>query len=140
MHCKNLDLAMKYIFWFTLTIRKMWKITKSLSSKWIFSCESDSTNVRPTVRPSVCSPILRTPFNLNPSSFSIHPSSFNLHSSSFNFHHSSFILWLLSFSACFSEWDVDSYLHKQYIDICKVNSSSTINEIWVWASLLYWHT
>ena len=36
MHCKNLDLAIKYIFWFTLTIREMWTITKSISSKWIF--------------------------------------------------------------------------------------------------------
>ena len=36
--------------------------------------------------------VIKTPFNLNPSSFNILPSSFDLHPSSFNFHHSSFNL------------------------------------------------
>ena len=46
---------------------------------------------------SVCLSILKTPFNLNPSSLNILPSSFNLHPSSFNFHPSSFNLHPSSF-------------------------------------------
>ena len=98
-------------------MEKLWcfyKFMAMLKNKIFFSRKSDSTitNVRLSVCLFVCPFVLKTLFNLNPSSFKIHPSSFKIHPSSFNLHPlsifqlssfifqpSSFILQLLSFSA-----------------------------------------
>ena len=52
----------------------------------------------PSICLFVCLSILKTPFNLNPSSFNIHPSSFNLHLSTFILHLSTFIFHHSSFN------------------------------------------
>ena len=64
----------------------------------IFSHKSNSAITNDHL--SVCSSVLKTLFNLQPSYFIFQPLYFIFQPSSFIFQHSSFILQLLSFSAC----------------------------------------